>query len=293
MLAIVTPENNTSYINYLEGSMATPFETVHTLEELDMGKGAMEANSYPGHVLIMGRSVGGHLALQAYAIMGRSSGSRNRVFTQEGEAVRTVAPDKTPEQMAREENAALIYYRAMRAKDGLFVATNGAQTDPIFDRMRDGLPLDRAMAGLPTVRTEQFGAVRLSNFEPDAPNYTPRIGGVIDLRPDAATSFALSVVRRGENEEPITSIYEEPSGISEIPAGVGYGVQTYNGNAPEGEALPSFDQVPYKFPMSIDAISTLESIWSVLDSENRVALAVRQIDLETHATSTAIVNAQV
>lgn len=262
-------------------------ELAPSQQQLEAGRQSLLDNTYPGRIAIMGLSSGGDLAFQAYAIMGRSEGSRNRIFVQEGSSIRTVAPNKTPEEMAETEMAALIYYRALAAGEEIHVVSNGAQTDPVIEMMSNvetELSLEEALRAAPTVE-----GVDLSMYEPDGDNNTPRITGVIDFWDSAKTPFGLAVVRKDpETAEPIYSVYEAQGGVTKLALGVGYGVQTYNGN---GNPLPSFDREPFAFPMGEDTIDTAHAIWDVLDPYNAVSLVVRAIDIESkRAAGTTIIN---
>jgi IMP cyclohydrolase len=224
----------------------------------------------------MGMSEDGAHLVQAYGIMGRSEPSKNRVFVEEHGAIKTTAPDKTSEEMAAEPTAPLIYYRAMKDQDGIFVVSNGAQTGYVLNNMMHWKDLEKAVQWAPVLNN-----VDLSRYEPDAPNLTPRINGVIDLRAhvadDETTRFGLTVVRRAENSvRPVYSSYYATS-IESLPPGVGYGVHTYNGN---GDPLPSFDQPPVLFELGSSAETVARDLWQTLNPAFRAAVAVRFIDVE-------------
>lgn len=253
------------------------------------GLHALAQNEYPGRVLIMGLGEEGDTYMQAYAIMGRRAGSRNRIFVHEGDSVRTVAPGKTAQEMAATAMSELIYYRAIRTDNaGLHVVSNGAQTDPVFEAMLlQGKSLGEAVRDAPTVE-----GINLSAHEPDEPNYTPRITGVIDLTPQAVTPFGLAVAYR-DTDSPYgndTSYRVRTAQLEDFVPGEGYGVQTYNGN---GDPLPAFDQEPFAFPMGVDAAETADRLWETLDRDNRVAVVVRAIDRATGQVlgGTPIINA--
>ncbi|HUA13517.1 MAG TPA: IMP cyclohydrolase [Candidatus Sulfotelmatobacter sp.] len=263
------------------------------MPELQIEQGQMEIygnmtelrdNSYPGRVAMMGVNIDGQLAIQAYAIMGRSTGSRTRIFVDEGlGSVRTVAPGKTPEEMAETENAALIYYQASISGEGVHVISNGAQTPYVHEAIVDGKDLDTAVKEAPVL-----SGVDLSQYEPDEPNFTPRITGVIDLREGAPTPFGLAVVRKDSSSGEPRYETHMVDDIDKVPLGVGFGIQTYLG---DDNPLPSFDLDPYAFPFDNDAVSTAQRIWGVLNRENRVALLTRSINLETGAIEeTCIIN---
>ena len=261
--------------------------------EIDQGVQNLEDNVYPGRLIIMGLSHNRGLALQAYALTGRSPGSKNRIFTQEGTSIRTVAPDKTPAEMALVPNAKLIYYRALRSSGSVHVVSNGAQTNPIFESITKGETLEEAVQSAPTVEGDvvdgvQQAPINLSEFEPDA-NFTPRITGVIDIREDAPTSFGLAVIRKNfETGSPIYSTFETTT--ESIQPGVGYGIQTYNG---DGDPLPSFDRDPYPYELGEGITDTAIELWEKLNSANRVAVVVRGIDLiNGNSVGTVVINGQ-
>lgn len=252
----------------------------------DLGSGLsdLRSNEYPGRVAIMGIGMERDVALQAYAIMGRSEGSRDRIFVQDGTSVRTTAPRKTAEEMAATAMSELIYYRALGTENMVHVVSNGAQTDPILKGVLGWNSLERAAKKAPVV-----DGVDLAAFEPDDPNFTPRISGVIDLRPNAPTPFGMAVVSKNQQTgEPDYAVYT--SDLDDLESGVGFGVQTYAGN---GNPLPSFDREPWAIPLGRDTVDTAHALWATLNSENVVSLAVRAIDLETgEAVGTTIVNSK-
>lgn len=241
-----------------------------------------KANPYPGRIAIMGTAGSEDSVVQAYALMGRSPGSKDRIFVQEGNSIRTVAPGKSAEEMAAMPMSELIYYRALDGRRGVHVVSNGAQTDPVLDLAVAGKSLSFAVRNAGIV-----DGVDLSSFEPDAPNFTPRITGVIDFNPKAVTNFGLEVVRRNPatNTPVHSSYFADPN---KLEAGVGFGVSTYNGN---GDPLPSFDQYPFEFEMGKDRQETAHKLWELLNPEYRVAVVVREIDISSKQVSgTEIIN---
>ena len=253
-----------------------------TAEAIEASQVALEANEYPGRVLIQGLSAYGNMALQVYALMGRSEGSRNRIFVEEdtgiadNHGIRVTAPDKTPEEMAETENAALIYYWAMEHYEDTHVVSNGAQTGHILSALMVDQRVDllEAVQSAPTI-----DGVDLTLYEPDSPNNTPRISGVINLHAKAADRFGMAIVRKEPvSRVPIYSSYKMPQQYppATLQPGVGFGLQTYNGN---GSPLPSFDQAPYPVALGEDVEDTAHAIWGLLNRDNRVALVVKGIDL--------------
>lgn len=252
--------------------------------EIYGGMAALEDNTYPGRVAIQGLSLDGRRGVQAYALMGRRPVSRTRIFVDRGlGSVHSVAPGKGQEAMAATKEAALIFYQASVAGKGVYVVTNGAQTPYVHKSILGGDDLETAVKSAPFIND-----VDLSIYEPDEPNSTPRIAGVIDLRDKAPTPFGLSIVRKDpSSDEPIYETYATDS-IHNVTPGLGFVIQTYLEN---GNPLPSFDRQPYAFPLGETAVDTAHRIWDVLNKENRVALMVRSIDLDTqNIEETCVVN---
>lgn len=214
----------------------------------------LEQNPYPGRGLVIGRASGGDW-LQVYWIMGRSPNSRNRRFVAEGGTLRT-----EPVDPAALEDPSLIIYEAMLERPGLFVVTNGDQTRTIVQAFGGGDEPWRFEAALAT-----------REREPDAPNYTPRISGLLDLRAPEP-GVALSILRANEADPAHTdrSVYRP----APPPPGLGVGLTTYLG---DGSPLPPFRGDPLWLPLEGDAEAVLERYWAALDAENRVALAVKRI----------------
>lgn len=210
------------------------------------------ANPYPGRGLVIGRGSAGEW-LQIYWIMGRSEQSRNRRFVSEGATLRTEAVDA-----AKLDDPSLIIYRAMAELDGLYVVSNGDQTDTIVDALAAGGDFAAALA--------------TREREPDAPNYTPRISGLLDCRAENPT-IALSILRANDGDPQATDrVMIAPA----LPRpGLGYGINTYEG---DGAPLPPFRGDPIWLPCAGDAESVLSSYWDALDRDNRVAIAVKRIE---------------
>ncbi len=214
----------------------------------------LEQNPYPGRGLVLGRDSGGDW-LQVYWIMGRSPNSRNRRFVADGPILRTEAVDP-----AALEDPSLIIYEAMLERPGLYLVSNGDQTRTISQAFAEG---DE------TWRFEMALAGR--EREPDAPNYTPRISGLLDLR-QRTPGVALSILRANEADPDHTdrSVYRP----APPPPGLGLGLTTYAG---DGSPLPPFRGDPLWLPLEGDADAVLARYWAALDAENRVALAVKRI----------------
>ena len=225
----------------------------------------LKSNAYPGRGIVIGRSADGKQAVTAYFIMGRSSNSRNRVFVTEGEGIRTEAFD--PSKL---EDPSLIIYAPVRVLGNKTIVTNGDQTDTIYEGM------DRQMT------FEQ--SLRCREFEPDGPNYTPRISGIMHIE-GGNYNYAMSILK-SNNGDPSTCIrntfaYENPR------AGEGRFIHTY---MHDGNPLPSFQGEPKAVVIDKDMDAFTEMIWNSLNENNKVSLFVRYIDIETGKYETRIVN---
>ena len=225
----------------------------------------LQENSYPGRGIIIGKTSDGSKAVTAYFIMGRSENSRNRVFVEDGEGIRTQAYD--PSKL---EDPSLIIYAPVRVLGNKTIVTNGDQTDTIYDQM------DRQMT------FEQ--SLRCREFEPDAPNYTPRISGVMHVE-NGSYSYAMSILKSNNGDPSACNRYT--FAYSNCVAGEGHFIHTYKC---DGNPLPSFEGEPklVAIPDDIDAFTEL--LWSSLNADNKVSLFVRYIDIETGSYESRIVN---
>lgn len=214
----------------------------------------LQANSYPGRGLVLGRSADGASWLQLYWIMGRSPNSQNRVFVAEGGALRTAAADPS-----KVEDPSLIIYGAMLELPGLYLVSNGDQTRTVHDAMAAGGTLEQALA--------------TREREPDAPNYTPRISGMLDLRA-GAPALALHIIRAHVADAALSD--HTSFRIAPPPAGFGLCLTTYQG---DGNPLPPFEGAPLWLPLEGDGAAVLERYWEALDAENRVSLALKRIPI--------------
>lgn len=221
---------------------------------------ALRENPYPGRGLILGRNDEGYL-VQAAWTMGRSPGSRNRVYEIDGDfSIRTAVADHSQET----GNLDLIIYRAMAEGDGgLYVVSNGKQTDLVV-RAGGCEPLYNELHGEPSNNP-------LTWYEPDEPNFTPRITGVQFVRRDGSFPAQISVLRKS----PFSGDCERCHYQYDNPAlGFGYCVHTYMG---DGNPLPSFQGEPYLLPLNGDEKAIATELWDHLDPANRVSLAVKLI----------------
>ncbi len=225
----------------------------------------LKENAYPGRGIVIGRSADGKKAVTAYFIMGRSVNSRNRIFVTEGEGIRTQAFD--PSKL---EDPSLIIYVPVRVLDQYTIVTNGDQTDTVYDGMKKGLTFEQSL--------------RTREFEPDGPNYTPRISGVMHVE-NGQYDYSMSILK-SNNGNPdgcnrYTYSYENPA------AGEGRFIHTY---MHDGNPLPSFEGEPKMVEIKGDIEEFTQQVWNSLNEDNKVSLFVRFIDIETGNYETRIVN---
>ena len=213
-------------------------------------------NSYPGRGIIIGRSKDGTKAVTAYFIMGRSENSRNRVFIEDGQGIRTQAFD--PSKLS---DPSLIIYAPVRVLGNKTIVTNGDQTDTIYELM------DRQMTFEQALRTREF--------EPDAPNYTPRISGIMHIE-NGKYSYAMSILKSNNGNPAACNRYT--FAYNDCIAGEGHFIHTYKC---DGNPLPSFEGEPklVEIPDNMDAFAEL--LWTSLNEDNKVSLFVRYIDIAT------------
>ena len=228
-------------------------------------KEELSGNTYPGRGIVIGKTPDGTKAVTAYFIMGRSSNSRNRVFVTEGEGIRTEAFD--PSKL---EDPSLIIYAPVRVLNEYTIVTNGDQTDTIYDGMASGQTFEQSL--------------RIREFEPDGPNFTPRISGVMQIK-DGQFHYAMSILK-SNNGNPAASnrytfTYENPV------AGEGHFIHTY---AQDINPLPSFEGEPKWVEILDDMDEFTNMLWTNLNEDNKVSLFVRYIDIATGKYETRIIN---
>lgn len=225
----------------------------------------LKENAYPGRGIVIGRSEDGKKAVTAYFIMGRSENSRNRVFVEDGEGIRTQAFD--PSKMT---DPSLIIYAPVRVLGNKIIVTNGDQTDTIYEGMDRQLTFEQSL--------------RSRRFEPDAPNNTPRISGIMHIE-EGRYNYAMSILKSNGVDEAgcsrYTFAYEAPA------AGEGRFIHTY---AHDGDPLPSFEGEPKRVKIEGDIDGFTQMLWGALNVENKVSLFVRFIDIDTGAYESRIVN---
>ena len=225
----------------------------------------LNTNAYPGRGIIIGRSRDGKSAVTAYFIMGRSVNSRNRVFVTEGEGIRTQAFD--PSKL---EDPSLIIYAPVRVLGNTTIVTNGDQTDTVYDGMKEGKTFEESL--------------RCRKYEPDGPNFTPRISGIMNIE-NGSYDYAMSILK-SDNGDPdccnrYTFTYDNPK------AGEGRFIHTY---MQDGNPLPSFEGEPEWIDIEGDIDEFTSMLWDNLNEENKVSLFVRFINIATKETETRIVN---
>ena len=225
----------------------------------------LRENSYPGRGIILGKSPDGTKAAAAYFIMGRSENSRNRIFVEDGEGIRTQAFD--PSKLT---DPSLIIYAPVRVLGNKTIVTNGDQTDTIYEGMDRQLTFEQSL--------------RSREFEPDGPNCTPRISGIMHIE-NGTYNYAMSILKSSDgcpdSCHRFTFAYENPK------AGEGHFIHTYQC---DGNPLPSYEGEPKRIQIPDDIDAFTELLWNSLNEDNKVSLFVRYIDIETGTYETRIVN---
>ena len=221
----------------------------------------LSGNTYPGRGIVLGLTPDGKTSVAAYFIMGRSVNSRNRVFVEEPDGIRTEAADP-----AKMEDPSLIIYHPVRQMGRGLIITNGDQTDTIRDFLEKGLPFEQAL--------------RTREFEPDGPNWTPRISGL--LSPDG--SYKLSILKAADEAGTgcLRQTFEYPG-----QPGLGHFIHTYKC---DGDPIPSYEGEPTLVAIEGGIDDFTASLWENLNQDNKVSLFTRFISLESGKAETRIVN---
>lgn len=243
--------------------MSTPISTIQQEAQKNLHDRLIN-NDYPGRGIVMGKNPQGDWII-AYWIMGRSVNSRNRIFLYENNVLRTQAAN--PDLLI---DPSLTIYNAMCEQDGHFIVSNGAHTDTIVEGMKAGKSFESSLLQ--------------ERHEPDAPNYTPRISGL--LTPDSSSPITLSIIKKSAFGDPHSehSFFQ----YTEIPNGYGYGITTYEHN---GNPLPSFVGSPFTIELQGDNTEKLMiKLWKNLNEANRISLAVLQVNAETLESKMCVVN---
>ena len=229
--------------------------------EIGSLKELLAGNPYPGRGIVLGLTADGKQSVAAYFIMGRSVNSRNRVFVEEPDGIRTEAYD--PSKL---EDPSLIIYHPVRQMGRGLIVTNGDQTDTIREFLERGLPMEQAL--------------RTREFEPDGPNWTPRISGL--LSPDG--SYKLSILKSADaaGSGCVRQTFEYPG----LP-GLGHFLHTY---VTDGNPIPTFQGEPERVSITGDIDAFTAAVWENLNPDNKISLFVRFTDLETNTYTQRILN---
>ena len=231
---------------------------IYTHEEL------LKDNTYPGRGIIIGKTPDGKKAMTAYFIMGRSDNSRNRIFTEKNGEVFT-----EPFDAAKVPDPSLIIYAAIRTYENNLIVTNGNQTDTIYDGLKDGKCFSCALES--------------REFEPDGPNFTPRISGMLTFE-DGGFTYQMSILKSADAEgsacNRFTYKYAPLNGL-------GHFLHTY---VCDGNPIPTFQGEPERIAIENDIDSMTDVLWKNLNEQNKISLYVRYVDLETGAVENRLVN---
>ena len=221
-------------------------------------------NPYVGRGIIIGKSADGKKAVSAYFIMGRSANSRNRVFSEKDGAVFT-----EPFDASKVEDPSLIIYAAIRQYKNNLIVTNGDQTDTIYDGIKNGLSFASALES--------------RKFEPDAPNFTPRISGMITFSGDDFT-YQMSILKSIDSEGSDCARYtfSYPS-----KAGLGHFIHTY---VTDGNPIPTFQGEPERVKIGNDIDEFTDTLWNSLDADNKISLYVRYTDTASGEVDSRLIN---
>ena len=225
----------------------------------------LKNNAYPGRGIVIGKTPDGKRAVTAYFIMGRSENSRNRIFVEEGEGIRTQAFDES-----KLSDPSLIIYAPVRVLGNKTIVTNGDQTDTIYELMDKQQTFEQAL--------------RTREFEPDGPNFTPRISGIMHVE-NGSYNYALSILKSSDGDPAACNRYT--FAYSNPIAGEGRFIHTYMG---DGDPLPSFEGEPKRVEIPDDMDAFTDMLWNSLNEDNKVSLFVRYIDIETGKYTSKIIN---
>ena len=231
---------------------------IRTPEEL------LENNTYPGRGIVIGLTPDGKKAVAAYFIMGRSENSRNRIFAEKNGEVFT-----EPFDAAKVKDPSLIIYAAVRPWENCLIVTNGNQTDTVVEGLKKGQTFE--------------GALESRTFEPDAPNFTPRISGMLTFGPGNFT-YQMSILKSADPEGTACNRFT----FSYMPLpGLGHFLHTYVG---DGNPIPTFQGEPERMAICGDIDEMTDCLWKALNPVNKISLYVRYTDLETRAAESRLVN---
>ncbi|MBR2870770.1 MAG: IMP cyclohydrolase [Clostridia bacterium] len=224
----------------------------------------IEGNSYVGRGIVIGKTPDSKKAMLAYFIMGRSANSRNRVFTEKNGEVFT-----EPFDVSKVEDPSLIIYAAIRSYQNNVIVTNGDQTDTVYQGLEQGKGFDEALAS--------------REFEPDHPNLTPRISGMLTFN-DNDFSYKMSILKSADAEGSACNRYGFH--FTALP-GLGHFIHTY---VCDGNPIPTFQGEPERVAIDNDIDVFTNKLWNALDKDNKISLYVRYIDLQTKAEENRMIN---
>ena len=224
----------------------------------------LQSNAYPGRGIILGKSSDGENAVIAYFIMGRSENSRNRIFVEDGQGIKTQAFDP-----AKLVDPSLIIYSPVRVFKNNIIVTNGDQTDTVYDFIKKG---------------ESFeSALRTRTFEPDEPNFTPRISGFVNIQNDFSYKLSILKSANGDSNSAQRFFFEYESPIS----GQGHFIHTYKC---DGNPIPSYEGEPTLVEIKGDIDEFTNDVWNSLNDDNKVSIFTRFINIKTGKQDTRIIN---
>ena len=231
---------------------------INTPEEL------LENNVYPGRGIIIGKTPDGSKAVTAYFIMGRSENSRNRIFTEKNGEVFT-----EPFDASKVQDPSLIIYAAIRSLDNQLIVTNGDQTDTVYDGLKAGKTFSEALES--------------RCFEPDAPNFTPRISGMLTFA-DGGFTYQMSILKSADAEGSDCNRYT----FSYAPKnGLGHFLHTY---VCDGNPIPTFQGEPERIAVADDMDEMTDRLWNALNKDNKISLYVRYVDLKSGKAENRLIN---
>ena len=224
----------------------------------------IEGNSYVGRGIVIGKTEDGTKALTAYFIMGRSNNSRNRIFVENGEEVII-----HPYDASKVEDPSLIIYSPIRKFENNLIVTNGDQTDTVYDGLKDGKSFSEALES--------------REFEPDAPNFTPRISGMMTFADDDF-KYQMSILKSADAEGSACARF-----TYSYPAlkGLGHFIHTY---VCDGAPIPTFQGEPERVAIGNDIDAFTNELWNALDADNKISLYVRTVDLKTGEIENRMIN---
>ena len=224
----------------------------------------LSGNTYPGRGIIIGKTADGKCACAAYFIMGRSANSRNRIFTESGGEVRT-----EPYDITRVQDPSLIIYTALKSYQNNLIVTNGDHTDTVYNALSCGGTFEAAL--------------NTREFEPDAPNFTPRISGLLTFE-NGDFTYKMSILKSADDKGSACAryFYDYPS-----TAGLGHFIHTY---LRDGDPIPSFIGEPERIQIDSDIEYFTNSLWNALNDDNKISLYVRYVDLKTLKCENRLIN---